>query len=70
MNHCGYSLAVLKGKVLRKNHIIKPFGVLIQRKIKKRLEGEKKFEWPHNPEEVIREWMLDRGSHPEIYNAI
>ena len=41
MNHCRYSLAVLKGKVLRKNHFIKPFGVLIQRKIKKRLEGEK-----------------------------
>ena len=50
MNHCGYSLAVL-----RKNDIINPFRVLIQRKTKKRLEGEKKFEWPHNPEEVIRE---------------
>ena len=44
------------------------FGALIQRKIKRRLEDEKKSEWSYNPEELIR--MLVRGPLPEIYNAI
>ena len=58
----------MKGKGLRNSDIIRSSGALIQRKIKKRLENEKKFEWPYNLEELMG--MLDRGPLPEIYNAI
>ena len=39
-----YAIVVLEGKGLRNNDIIRSFDALIQRKIKKRLEDEKKFE--------------------------
>ena len=68
MNPCEYAIAVLKGKGLRSNRIIKSFGALSQRKTKKHLEDQKKFEWTYNPEELMG--MLDRGPLPEIYNAI
>ena len=68
MNPCKYAVVVLKGKGLRNNNIIRSFGALIQRKIKKRPEDKKKFEWPCNPEELMG--MLNRGPLPEIYNAV
>ena len=68
MNPCEYAIAVLKVEGLRNNDIIRSFGALIQRKIKKCVEDEKKFELPYNPEELIG--MLDRGPLPEICNAV
>ena len=69
MNPYEYAIAVLKAKGLRNNNIIRSsFCALIQRKIKKHLEDEKKFEWPYIPEELMG--MLDRGSLPKICNAV
>ena len=45
-----------------------PFGALIQRKIEKFTENEKKFKWQYNPEKLMG--MLERGPLPEIYSAI
>ena len=68
MNPCEYAVAVLKGKGLKSNDIIRSFGTLIRRKIKERLQEEKEIEWPYSPEELVR--MLDKGPLPELYNAI
>ena len=68
MNPCKYTVVVLKGKGLRNNDIIRSFGALIQRKIKKCPEDKNKFEWPCNPEELMG--MLNRGPLLEIYNAV
>lgn len=43
INSCEYATAVLKGKGLNKNDIIRPFGALIKKKLRSKLNMKRNF---------------------------
>ena len=68
INPCEYPLAIIKGKGLKDDDIIKAFGEMIHRKVRARKDNsDKKF--PYTPEELSA--MIENdGPIPELYNAI
>lgn len=48
--------------------MVRSFGTLVQRKIKKRIKEVKEFEWLYTPQELVQ--MLLKGPLAELYIAI